>query len=135
MERVLMRAVRLHALLLAGLLAGCGGADATGTASSGDVAITATPSADVHRGANNFTLKLAVGATPLGASQHTVVTVSPWMPAMGHGAPYDPTVTDKGSGTFSVDDAEFEMPGTWELRVKVTSDIGSGSSSFKYDVP
>jgi len=127
--------VRFSYLLLVCALAGCGGVDPTGPTSSGTVAITATPSGAIHRGSNEFTLKLTAGSIAPGSKEHTSVEVTPWMPAMGHGAPSDPTIVDNGGGTFSVKDVEFSMPGTWELRVKVTSDVGNGTSTFKYEVP
>lgn len=135
MERVLTGAVVARTLLLVCALAGCGGADDVGPAATGDVKITSTPTAAVHRGSNNFTLTLAAGALAPSSKEHTTVTVEPWMPAMGHGAPYEPTVAEVGPGKFTVEDVVFSMPGTWELRVKVTSDVGSGTNTFKYEVP
>lgn len=122
-------------LLVCALLGGgCGGADA-GPAATGTVAITANPTGAVHRGTNSFSLKLAVGSQTPGTKEHTAVEVTPWMPAMGHGAPSDPVVTEVAPGTYNVEEVEFSMPGTWELRVKVSSDLGSGTNTFKYDVP
>ncbi len=129
-----MAIVGPRSFLLVCALAGCGGVDA-GPTSTGTVAITSTPTGAVHRGTNSFSLKLAVGSAAPSSKEHTTVEVTPWMPAMGHGAPSDPTVTEVGPGTFTVEDVEFSMPGTWELRVKVSSDLGSGTNTFKYDVP
>ena len=123
-----------RSLLLCFALVGCSGADATST-SSGNITISATPTGDIHRGVNAFTLQLSAGSVSPSSKEHTTVEVSPWMPAMGHGASYTPLVTETAAGTYKVTDVEFSMPGTWELRVKVTSDVGSGSSTFKYDVP
>lgn len=127
--------MRLCSIALVCALAGCGGADATGPTSSGDVAITVTPEGDVHRGSNTFTVKLAAGSIAPGTKEHTSVEVTPWMPAMGHGASTDPTIVETGPGSFRVDEVMFSMPGTWELRVKVASDVGSGTSTFRYEIP
>ncbi|RKG80210.1 hypothetical protein D7W79_08545 [Corallococcus exercitus] len=45
-----------------------------------------------------------------------VLTVQPWMPAMGHGISEVPRVTAREPGTFEVSDADLFMPGVWELR-------------------
>jgi len=59
-------------------------------------------------------LTVACGGAPAtGLALH----VTPWMPAMGHGASVQPTVVERGSGDYLVDDLVLPMPGTWELRV------------------
>jgi hypothetical protein len=45
------------------------------------------------------------------------IDATTWMPAMGHGASVNPTVTSKGTGVYVVDNVDFFMPGTWELRL------------------
>lgn len=47
------------------------------------------------------------------------ITVTPWMPGMGHGVKEKPVVTERGGGLYSVENVEISMPGRWELRVKV----------------
>jgi len=44
------------------------------------------------------------------------IDVTPWMPAMGHGASVQPTVTPQGEGKYLVDNVYLFMPGVWELR-------------------
>lgn len=53
------------------------------------------------------------GAPATGLALH----VTPWMPAMGHGASVEPTVVERGGGDYLVDDLVLPMPGVWELRV------------------
>ncbi|WP_233587379.1 FixH family protein [Corallococcus sp. CA049B] len=45
-----------------------------------------------------------------------VLSVQPWMPAMGHGISEVPRVTVREPGSFEVSDADLFMPGVWELR-------------------
>ena len=130
-----MNAVKVsHFVVSSALLLGCGSDAATPT-SSGEVQIVATPKVAPRRGANSFTLTLSKGAIAPGAKQRTSVVVTPWMPSMGHGASTAPVVTEQAPGTYAVDEGTFSMAGRWELRVKVTSDVGDGSATFSYDVP
>lgn len=47
------------------------------------------------------------------------ITVTPWMPDMGHGVKEKPVITERGGGLYSIENVEITMPGLWELRVKV----------------
>ncbi len=47
------------------------------------------------------------------------VTVTPWMPEMGHGAFSPNEVTEKGGGLYSVTNLVMVMGGHWELRVDI----------------
>jgi hypothetical protein len=47
------------------------------------------------------------------------ITLTPWMPDMGHGVKEVPKVTERGGGLYSIENVEISMPGRWELRVKV----------------
>ena len=49
--------------------------------------------------------------------------VQPWMPAMGHGASVRPEVTETAPGTYVLDGVNFYMPGTWELRTKISGPL------------
>ena len=70
------------------------------------------------RGAISTLLTVRSGNTPVdGLALH----VTPWMPAMGHGASIEPTVVARGNGDYLVDDLVLPMPGMWELRIS-TSD-------------
>ncbi len=47
------------------------------------------------------------------------ITVTPWMPEMGHGVFSPLTVTEKGNGLYEVSDIVLVMGGHWEFRVNV----------------
>jgi hypothetical protein len=48
------------------------------------------------------------------------VAMTPWMPAMGHGADVTPQVTALGDGRYVFTDVSLFMPGEWELRTQIT---------------
>jgi hypothetical protein len=53
---------------------------------------------------------------------NAVVTVTPWMPGMGHGVFEEPSVEEKGGGLYSVKNILLIMSGHWELRVNINRD-------------
>ncbi|MEB2312217.1 MAG: FixH family protein [Sorangiineae bacterium] len=69
-------------------------------------------------GKNQLTLELTRAKG--GAVDDATLEVTPWMPAMGHGSPVQPTVQNLGSGRYSVDDLGYTMPGRWEVQVALT---------------
>jgi len=48
-----------------------------------------------------------------------VVTVTPWMPEMGHGVFEKPVVRERGGGLYSVEDVILIMGGRWDLRMNI----------------
>ena len=46
--------------------------------------------------------------------------VTPWMPAMGHGASVKPSAAPAGGGAYVVRDVSLYMAGQWELRTVVS---------------
>jgi hypothetical protein len=60
------------------------------------------------------------------------VTVTPWMPEMGHGVFEDPVITERGGGLYSVENIILIMGGHWELRVKVKTDDMEDSAVFDF---
>lgn len=56
------------------------------------------------------------------------LTVTPWMPAHGHGSSVTPTVTEQGEGKYAVDQIVYGMPGDWELRI----DVAAGELSDRF---
>jgi hypothetical protein len=123
---------RIAASLLAAMAfaIGCGGsADGSG---SGTPTFDTTPLQTVHsdsgalllavyaqaghpptRGVNalRFLVTDAKGAPVEGVQ----LTVSPWMPDMGHGSSVVPKVTAAGAGAFVLTDLYFAMPGRWDV--------------------
>ena len=68
----------------------------------------------VSRGVNS--LRLGVSASDGAVDVRGLsLTVTPWMPVMGHGSAMNPTVTPDEGG-FVIDDLSLPMPGQWELR-------------------
>jgi hypothetical protein len=60
------------------------------------------------------------------------VTVTPWMPSMGHGVFEKPVVTERGGGVYSVTNVNLIMSGNWELRVSVKKDGQEDSAIFDF---
>lgn len=61
------------------------------------------------------------------------ITVTPWMPSMGHGVMEKPVVNEKGGGLYNVKNVIFSMTGDWELRLVIAS--GSNTDSVKIPMP
>ena len=51
------------------------------------------------------------------------VTLTPWMPAMGHGASVTPTVTPLGDGRYVFTTVSLFMPGEWQLRTQFSGQV------------
>jgi len=51
------------------------------------------------------------------------VTLTPWMPAMDHGASVTPTVTPLGEGRYVFTNVALFMPGEWELRMQFSGEV------------
>jgi len=60
------------------------------------------------------------------------ITVTPWMPEMGHGVKEKPVITERGGGLYSVENVEISMPGLWELRVEVRKGKGEDTAIFRF---
>jgi hypothetical protein len=116
-------------VLLTAVLVGCGdGAmepsalpyPATATSSDGTFLLVATdPSgAPLVRGVHNFDVRVqrAEDGEPATA---LVLDVTPWMPAMGHGSPYDGHSVEVGDGAYRLEGVSLFMAGVWELRVAI----------------
>jgi hypothetical protein len=61
------------------------------------------------------------------------LTVTPWMPSMGHGVFEKPVVTERGGGLYSVGNINLIMGGHWELRFEVKKDGLEDNATF--DIP
>ncbi len=48
-----------------------------------------------------------------------VITVTPWMPDMGHGVFDKPVVTERGGGLYTVENIILTMSGYWQLKVDI----------------
>jgi hypothetical protein len=60
------------------------------------------------------------------------VTVTPWMPEMGHGVYEKPVVRERGGGLYSVENIILIMGGRWELRIKIRKEGVEDSVTFDF---
>jgi len=70
------------------------------------------------------------------SSDHDVMgaklTVTPWMPEMGHGVKTEPTITERGGGLYSAENVEITMPGMWQIKVAVDKDGVEDTAIFEF---
>jgi hypothetical protein len=60
------------------------------------------------------------------------ITVTPWMPEMGHGVFEKPVVRERGGGLYSVENIILIMGGRWELRMKIRKEKVEDSLTFDF---
>jgi FtsP/CotA-like multicopper oxidase with cupredoxin domain len=60
------------------------------------------------------------------------ITVTPWMPDMGHGVHEKPEVTEKGSGLYTVGNILVIMAGNWQLKVTVRKGNVEDTAVFNF---
>ena len=63
------------------------------------------------------------------------VEVVPWMPAMGHGASVNPTVTAQDHGHYLAEPLELAMAGTWQMRITLKKGAQESHVAPTLDVP
>jgi hypothetical protein len=85
--------------------------------------------APVARGVNALRLSFDL-ELPL---DQVSVTVTPWMPVMGHGSAVTPTV-ELVDGGFDVTQLYLAMPGRWELRSRFEGGV-SDDAVISFDLP
>jgi hypothetical protein len=61
------------------------------------------------------------------------ITVTPWMPDMGHGVFDNTVITEKGGGLYTVSNVILIMSGNWELRVNIKE--GTMEDKVVFDFP
>jgi len=91
---------------------------ASATSSAGSFLVVATEpgGAPIVRGVHDFDVQIQrVGDTT--PATGLSLDVIPWMPAMGHGAPYDGDSIEVGDGRYRLEGISLFMAGVWELRV------------------
>jgi len=79
------------------------------------------------RGINSAQLTVtdAHGAPATGLT----LSVTPWMPDMGHGASVQPTVQDVGGGVYTLGCLDLVMPGTWQLRATFSGTVNDSATA------
>jgi hypothetical protein len=94
-------------------------ASIAGTSGALHVELRSAPSQPLISGLD--CVELVVTDTSTGAPvDGLTVTMTPWMPAMGHGADVTPQVTPLGEGRYVFTDVALFMAGEWELRTQFT---------------
>ena len=63
------------------------------------------------------------------------VTVDGGMPAHGHGLPTAPKVVDgDGPGFYRIEGLRFNMPGNWELRLRIDGAPGADTAVLEFEL-
>jgi protein SCO1 len=62
------------------------------------------------------------------------ITVTPWMPSMGHGVWDKPVITERGGGIYHVENIRIIMGGSWELKIKVRKGSLEEQAVFPFEV-
>jgi hypothetical protein len=154
--------VRALAALSCGLTCACSGANAASTADGGsgnangscsstssfpasplatmssdggklDVAVRAAPYQPLIAGLQCVELVVTDPSTGAGVDG-LEITMTPWMPAMGHGASVTPLLTPLGEGRYVFTDVSLFMPGEWQLRVQFSGGVSdSVEPTFNVD--
>jgi hypothetical protein len=88
------------------------------------------PGKQLSMGVN--TVEIIVHHATGGDVPQAELTVTPWMPSMGHGVMQKPVVTERGGGLYSVDNVVLSMTGHWQLQVKVTKDDKEDTAVFDF---
>jgi hypothetical protein len=88
------------------------------------------PNKNLMMGVN--TVEIIVHHATGGDVAQAELTVTPWMPSMGHGVMEKPAITERGGGLYSVDNVIFSMVGHWQLQVKVSKDGNEDSAVFEF---
>lgn len=88
------------------------------------------PAKQLSMGVN--TVEIIVHHASGGDVPQAELTVTPWMPSMGHGVMQKPVVTERGGGLYSVDNVVLSMTGHWQLQVKVAKDDKEDTAVFNF---
>jgi hypothetical protein len=60
------------------------------------------------------------------------ITVTPWMPEMGHGVFEKPVVRERGGGLYSVENIILIMGGRWDLRMTIKAEAAEDTVTFAF---
>jgi len=88
------------------------------------------PEKQLHMGVN--TVEIIVHHATGGDVPQAEVTVTPWMPSMGHGVMQKPVITERGGGLYSADNVVLSMTGHWQLQVKIAADNKEDTAVFDF---
>jgi hypothetical protein len=125
--RGIARGSRALAAGAALLIAGCGDAASGGSELTlraddgpfeGTLRIEPSPP---HVGQHHVVLMLSEDPETGEPLEGATVTLSPWMPAHGHGST-DVEAVEDGPGVYVAENVWLNMPGIWDLRVHVDAE-------------
>jgi hypothetical protein len=86
------------------------------------VAIRSAPYQPLIAGLDCLELVVTDASTGAGVDGLTI-TMTPWMPAMGHGSDATPQPTDLGQGRYVLKDVNLFMPGEWQLQTQFSGQV------------
>jgi hypothetical protein len=136
------------------LLSGCGSSDAASSSPScsTESSFPSQPLATVPSGSGKLEVELRTAPDqPLIAGLECVqlvvtepstgagvdgltITMTPWMPAMGHGSSVTPLLAPMGDGRYVFTNVSLFMPGEWELRTQFSGQVDdSVNPTFNVD--
>jgi hypothetical protein len=140
---------------IAALACACGGSDssaASGDGGSNSLSFTAAPLVSVTSDAGKMRVEIRTAPYPQlvaglqnvefivsdpstgAAIDGLTVTLTPWMPAMGHGSSVTPSVTALGEGKYVFTNVSLFMPGEWQLRTQFSGPVSdSVEPTFNVD--
>lgn len=92
--------------------------------------LLATPSPFVAGEVAELSVRVSHADGPTGDA---TVSLSPFMPDMGHGLSEDPPVEDRGEGEY-FSTWTFPMSGLWELEIGIDGAFGEDAATVSYVV-
>lgn len=96
------------------------------------VSLTSDPSPPI-KGVNTWTLMITDGG---GAGvEGGTITVTPWMPAHGHGSNSEAVVTADGGGQYTVTPVDLHMAGVWDTTIAIDDGMAMDEVHFVFDIP
>lgn len=85
------------------------------------------------RGDNTWVVEVTAAGAPV---SNAAITVTPFMPAHGHGAAKSVVVEAMPDpGQYQLSPVNLWMPGVWETTIDVTSASGDDQVTFKFCIP
>jgi hypothetical protein len=87
-----------------------------------DIAVHSAPYQPLIAGLQCVELVVTDPSTGTGVDG-LAVTMTPWMPAMGHGASVTPLLTPLGQGRYVFTNVSLFMPGEWQLRTQFSGEV------------
>jgi hypothetical protein len=87
---------------------------------------------DKHLKMGVNTVEIIVHHSTGGDVAEAELSVTPWMPSMGHGVMQKPVVMERGGGLYSVENVVLSMTGHWQLQVKVAKNNKEDTAVFDF---